>query len=102
MVLYSILVFCALLICSCATSPNVNQHQWDVAVSPVDGKYATFVLLVNRKHTEDRGNSKYEGGMVVVASAGEGRKSDRSEWRINSADIIRKLGWKYHGFMITT
>ena len=75
-------------------SPNVNKHKWDVEISPVDGKRATFRLLVHRKHSEDGGNSKYEAGMGVVASAGEGRKSNRSRWEINSSQFNEEAGMK--------
>ena len=92
--LYSILSVTALLLCSCGTSPNVNQHGWNVEISPVEGKHATFGLVVRHKHSEHSGNSKYEGGMGVVASAGEGRKSDRSEWGINSARYVEEVGMK--------
>ena len=94
LILRSILVCVTLAFCSCATSPDVNQHKWDVEISPVDGKYATFALLVQRKHSEHRGNSKGENSVVVVASAGEGRKISSFGHGINYARYYHEAGLK--------
>ena len=94
LILRSALVCLALIICSCAAPPNENQHNWNIKIIPAKDKSAALALLVQYKHSEHKGDSKGQISSWVVASPGEGRKTESIGYGINSASYSLEAGLK--------